>query len=53
MREAERDLIRRALEETKGNVSEAARRLGMTRMMLRYRIRKFGLATKSGADHSG
>lgn len=50
LREAERDMIRRALTETRGNVSEAARRLGMTRMMLRYRIQKFGLNVKPGAD---
>ena len=50
LREVELDLIRRALQDTNGNVSEAARRLGMTRMMLRYRIRKFGLAAKSDQD---
>ena len=51
LREAERDMIRRTLQDTKGNVSEAARRLGMTRMMLRYRIQKFGLSTKPGVDN--
>lgn len=40
---AERDLIRSALRETQGNTSEAARRLGVTRMALRYRIDKHGL----------
>ena len=43
--EAERRLIVRALRETGGNVSESARRLGVSRMALRYRIRKFGLDT--------
>ena len=40
---AERHLITRALHETGGNVSEAARRLGVSRMALRYRIRKLGI----------
>jgi DNA-binding NtrC family response regulator len=41
--EAERMLIQRALERTGGNVSQAARRLGVTRMALRYRMQKHGL----------
>ena len=41
--EAERRLIARALHETGGNVSESARRLGVSRMALRYRIRKLGI----------
>jgi two-component system response regulator AtoC len=41
--DAELMLIRQALEETGGNVSRAARRLGITRMALRYRIKKHGL----------
>ena len=41
--EAERLLIVNALRETGGNVSESARRLGVTRMVLRYRIQKLGL----------
>ena len=43
LEEAERRLIADALRETGGNVSESARRLGVTRMALRYRIRKLGL----------
>ena len=43
LEEAERRLIANALHETGGNVSESARRLGVTRMALRYRIRKLGL----------
>ena len=43
LEEAERRLIANALRETGGNVSESARRLGVTRMALRYRIRKLGL----------
>lgn len=40
---AERDLIVAALEQTGGNTSEAARRLGITRMALRYRMEKYGV----------
>ena len=43
LEEAERRLIANALQESGGNVSESARRLGVTRMALRYRIRKLGL----------
>lgn len=39
----ERLLIEEALEKTGGNVSEAARRLGLTRMAMRYRIEKHGI----------
>jgi two-component system response regulator AtoC len=40
---AERWLIARALERTGGNVSAAARALGLTRMAMRYRMDKYGL----------
>ncbi len=40
---AENQLIRRALEQTKGNVSEAARRLGIGRTALRHRMKKHGM----------
>ncbi len=43
----ERDLIARTLHEVDGNVSKAARRLGITRDRLRYRIDKYGLGTKN------
>ena len=49
--EAERRLIVRALRETDGNVSESARRLGVSRMALRYRIRKFGLEPRREMAH--
>ena len=42
--EAETQLIRRALEKTKGNVSEAARRLGIGRTALRHRMKKHGIS---------
>lgn len=40
---AELTLIKQALEKTNGNVSKAARELGITRMALRYRIKKHNL----------
>jgi len=40
---AERQLIKEALEDAHGNVSGAARRLGVSRELLRYRARKHGL----------
>ncbi|AUN93880.1 sigma-54-dependent transcriptional regulator [Pseudazoarcus pumilus] len=39
----ERSHILRALEETRWNRSEAARRLGMTLRQLRYRLQKWGM----------
>jgi two-component system response regulator AtoC len=44
--EIEREVIERTLREVDGNVSKAARRLGITRDRLRYRIDKYGLETK-------
>ena len=41
--EAERDLLVRALAQTRGNVTQAARLLGVTRDTLRYRIEKYNL----------
>lgn len=40
---AERLLMEEALRICAGNVSEAARRLGLTRMAMRYRMQKHGL----------
>lgn len=40
---AELMLIKQALERTDGNVSRAARELGITRMALRYRMKKYNL----------
>ena len=37
----EKMLIERALARTNGNVSEAARQLGITRMAMRYRLEKY------------
>ena len=41
--DAERLLIEKALQRTDRNVSQAARELGLTRMALRYRMKKHGL----------
>jgi transcriptional regulator with PAS, ATPase and Fis domain len=43
LEEAERLLIQRALQASAGNVSEAARRLGVSRMTMRYRMEKYSL----------
>lgn len=43
LQEAERLLIEHALQATGNNVSEAARRLGITRMTMRYRMKQHGL----------
>jgi DNA-binding NtrC family response regulator len=43
LEEAERLLIQRALDAAGGNVSEAARRLGVSRMTMRYRMEKHDL----------
>lgn len=42
-KEAELHLIKQALERTNRNVSKASRELGVTRMALRYRIKKYEL----------
>jgi DNA-binding NtrC family response regulator len=41
---AERILIEKALKRTGNNISEAARQLGVTRMTMRYRMKKYGFA---------
>ncbi len=40
---AEYTLIKQAMDRTNGNVSKAARELGITRMALRYRLKKHNL----------
>jgi DNA-binding NtrC family response regulator len=44
---AESRMILDALEEAGGNVSAAARQLGITRMALRYRMNKYAISNKS------
>jgi two-component system response regulator HydG len=48
----ERTLCRTTLEECAGNIALAARRLGMTRPTLEYRLRKWGLAPGRGRPAS-
>lgn len=43
----ERGLVARSLESTGGNQSEAARRLGVSRVTLIDKMKKYGLASKS------
>ncbi|MBX3402139.1 MAG: sigma-54-dependent Fis family transcriptional regulator [Phycisphaeraceae bacterium] len=40
----ERDLVKEALRKSHGNVSRAARLIGLTRAGMRYRVEQFGLA---------
>ncbi len=48
--DAEQLLIEHALAVTDGNISEAARRLGVTRMTLRYRMNKYRLGGEAGVE---
>ncbi len=49
--ELERDLITRALDETQGNVTHAARRLKISRKSLQIKMKELGLRdTKEGDD---
>jgi DNA-binding NtrC family response regulator len=43
LEDVERQLIEKALEITQGNVTEAARKLGVSREALRYRVQKHGI----------
>jgi DNA-binding NtrC family response regulator len=48
--EVERSLVLRALEKTEGNVSRAARLLGLTRRTLQYRLEKIQAPTTAGPE---
>ncbi|MFN8587003.1 MAG: sigma-54 dependent transcriptional regulator [Candidatus Eisenbacteria bacterium] len=48
--ELERELLLRALREANGVQAEAARRLGLTRSDVAYRLRKFGLGGGDAAE---
>jgi transcriptional regulator with PAS, ATPase and Fis domain len=43
MEQVEKLLLEKALASTDGNVSKAARELGLTRMAMRYRMEKYQL----------
>ena len=45
----ERSLIRKAMERTAGNVSRAARLLGLSRRTLQYRLEKLQAAPEGAA----
>ena len=48
LEDLEKTMLARALKGSGGNVSEAARRLGITRMAMRYRMDKYGLGGDEG-----
>ena len=50
LQDAERLLILQTLEETGGNKSEAARRLGITRKTLQNKLQRYDLSFKSSLD---
>ncbi|MCS7311424.1 MAG: sigma-54 dependent transcriptional regulator [Acidobacteria bacterium] len=50
IQQIERRLIQRALAITGGNLSAAARKLGLTRETLRYRVRKYGIVPPHKVD---
>jgi tetratricopeptide (TPR) repeat protein len=49
----DRTLVASALRETQGNISEASRRLGLSRMTLRARLRQYGLTPTGKPDFKG
>ena len=49
----EKELISRALEETRGNVTRAARKLEISRKSLQNKMKELGLREPSGADVPG
>ncbi len=49
----ERGLIVEALRAARGNRSQAARRLGMSRVTLHDKVRKYGLGTPEGGEDEG
>ena len=46
LEDVERGLLEQALRDTQWNVTQAARRLGISRDTLRYRIEKYRLAAE-------
>jgi transcriptional regulator with GAF, ATPase, and Fis domain len=50
MEQIERRLLEEALKRRQGNVTQAARLLGMSRQSMRYRVEKYGLKADLTAD---
>jgi DNA-binding NtrC family response regulator len=48
--QVERDFIQEALTHAAGNISEAARTLGLTRRGLYLKLRRLGLDTRAEAE---
>lgn len=48
--QVEKGLIIKALRQTKGNQTEAARKLGVTRRTLQYRMEKYGISSRDFGD---
>jgi DNA-binding NtrC family response regulator len=46
----ERDMIQAALDQARGNISETARTLGLTRRGLYLKLRRLGLESRSDVD---
>lgn len=52
LREGERALIERALQLCAGNVTQAARRIGLTREQMKYRMRSLAIARSEKSNSS-
>ena len=50
LEELEKDLIRQAIAQARGNKTRAAQLLGLTRDTLRYRLEKYELSTPQAAE---
>ena len=51
--QVERDMIQTALDRSRGNISETARLLGLTRRGLYLKLRRLGLDARSEVDAQG
>ncbi len=53
LRKGEKTLIQKALQRCAGNVTRAARRIGLTREQLKYRMRSLGIVRRVKDDPNG